>query len=80
MSVLLLTLWVAFYPLCVLLQLSKRREKREEAQKNLNAAEEAGDAENIERFTKRLVKVTPEHNRECQQLLALMGIPYVEVW
>lgn len=59
-------------------ELAKRKEKREEAQKNLNAAEEAGDTENVERFTKRLVKVTPEHNNECKQLLKLMGIPYIE--
>lgn len=25
------------------------------------------------------VKVTPQHNKECKELLALMGIPYVDV-
>ena len=38
-----------------------------------------GEAENVEKFTKRLVKVTREHNDECKQLLKLMGIPYVDV-
>lgn len=38
-----------------------------------------GDAENIEKFNRRLVKVTKQHNEECKQLLQLMGIPYVDV-
>ena len=38
-----------------------------------------GDAENIEKFNRRLVKVTKQHNEECKQLLKLMGIPYVDV-
>ena len=38
-----------------------------------------GDEENIDRFNRRLVKVTKEHNEECKQLLKLMGVPYVEV-
>ena len=33
----------------------------------------------MEKFQKRLVKVTKEHNDECKQLLKLMGIPYVDV-
>ena len=33
----------------------------------------------MEKFQKRLVKVTKEHNEECKQLLKLMGIPYVDV-
>ena len=39
----------------------------------------SGDTENVEKFTKRLVKVTKEHNEECKQLLKLMGIPYIDV-
>ena len=38
-----------------------------------------GNQENVEKFQKRLVKVTKEHNDECKQLLKLMGIPYVDV-
>ncbi|XP_067650796.1 flap endonuclease 1-like [Haliotis asinina] len=59
-------------------ELSKRAERREEAQKGLEKAEEAGDEENIDKFNRRLVKVTKQHNEECKQLLKLMGIPYVE--
>ncbi|XP_073232533.1 flap endonuclease 1-like [Porites lutea] len=59
-------------------ELAKRKERREEAQKGLAQAEEAGDAESMEKFSRRLVKVTPEHNAECKRLLKLMGIPYVD--
>jgi flap endonuclease-1 len=59
-------------------ELAKRKEKRDEAQKELEKAEEAGDNENVEKFSRRLVKVTREHNDECKKLLQLMGIPFVE--
>lgn len=59
-------------------ELEKRQERREEAQKSLEKAEEAGIAEDINKFSRRLVKVTREHNDECKRLLKLMGIPYVE--
>ncbi|XP_003705323.1 flap structure-specific endonuclease 1 [Megachile rotundata] len=59
-------------------ELAKRAEKRDEAQKLLQAAEEAGNAEDIEKFNRRLVKVTQVHADEAKQLLKLMGIPYVE--
>lgn len=59
-------------------ELAKRTERREEAQKQLTQAQEAGDAENIEKFSRRLVKVTPQHNKECKELLQLMGVPYLD--
>jgi len=59
-------------------ELAKRAERREEAQKALEKAEEAGAAEDVEKFSRRLVKVTKQHNEECKQLLKLMGIPYVD--
>lgn len=59
-------------------ELAKRTERREEAQKQLTQAEEAGDQENIEKFSRRLVKVTPQHNQECKELLTLMGVPYLD--
>lgn len=31
-----------------------------------------------EKFSRRLVKVTPQHNQECKQLLDLMGVPYID--
>ncbi|XP_062916203.1 flap endonuclease 1 [Mobula hypostoma] len=59
-------------------ELSKRSERRAEAEKQLANAQETGDTENIERFNKRLVKVTQQHNDECKRLLRLMGVPYIE--
>ncbi|XP_034256035.1 flap endonuclease 1-like isoform X1 [Thrips palmi] len=59
-------------------ELNKRAEKREEAQKSLQQAEEAGDTENIDKFNRRLVKVLPIHNEQCKNLLKLMGVPYID--
>lgn len=38
-----------------------------------------GTAEDMDRFSRRTVKVTREHNEECRKLLTLMGIPFVVV-
>nr|KAJ3420041.1 Elongation of fatty acids protein 2 [Polyrhizophydium stewartii] len=59
-------------------ELQKRGERRAEAQKEAEAAQDAGDVENFDRFSRRTVKVTKEQNEECRRLLRLMGIPYVE--
>ncbi|OAX41669.1 PIN domain-like protein [Rhizopogon vinicolor AM-OR11-026] len=57
--------------------LSKRYEKREEAKEEGEEAKETGTAEDIDRFSRRTVKVTKEHNEECRRLLKLMGIPVI---
>ncbi|XP_039438747.1 flap endonuclease 1 [Culex pipiens pallens] len=59
-------------------ELSKRAEKRDEAQKALDRATEAGATEDIEKFNRRLVKVTKQHSNEAKELLKLMGVPYVD--
>ncbi|CAF0756094.1 unnamed protein product [Brachionus calyciflorus] len=59
-------------------ELQKRQERRAEAQESLEKATEAGDAENVDKFSRRLVKVTKEHGDDCRKLLSLMGVPYVE--
>ncbi|KAF3836072.1 hypothetical protein F7725_028630 [Dissostichus mawsoni] len=59
-------------------ELEKRGERRAEAEKQLAQAQEMGEQENIDKFTRRLVKVTKHHNDECKKLLTLMGVPYVE--
>nr|AAH49413.1 Flap structure-specific endonuclease 1 [Danio rerio] len=59
-------------------ELEKRVERRAEAEKLLAQAQEAGEQENIDKFSKRLVKVTKQHNEECKKLLSLMGVPYIE--
>jgi flap endonuclease-1 len=60
-------------------ELSKRAERRADAQESLEKATDAGDAENVEKFTRRLVKVTKEHSNECKKLLELMGVPCIDV-
>ncbi|XP_017078139.1 flap endonuclease 1 [Drosophila eugracilis] len=59
-------------------ELAKRAERREEAEKALKAATDAGDDAEIEKFNRRLVRVTKEHAREAKELLSLMGVPYVD--
>lgn len=56
-----------------------RFSKRDDAHAELKAAQEKGDQEAIEKFSKRTVKVTREHVEDCKKLLTLMGVPYVEV-
>ncbi|KAF8120591.1 PIN domain-like protein, partial [Boletus edulis] len=59
--------------------LAKRFERREEAKADGEEAKETGTAEEVDKFTRRTVRVTREHNEECQKLLRLMGIPVVIV-
>ncbi|TPX45177.1 hypothetical protein SeLEV6574_g04024 [Synchytrium endobioticum] len=65
-------------PAAKLAELRKRGDKRQEAQKEMEKATEAGDTEGFDKFSRRTVKVTKEHNDECKRLLKLMGVPYVE--
>ncbi|XP_038077643.1 flap endonuclease 1-like [Patiria miniata] len=58
-------------------ELTKRKERRSEAEKELEKAKELGDSANVEKFERRLVRVTAQHNDECKDLLKLMGIPSV---
>jgi len=60
-------------------QLSKRFERREEAKEEGEEAKETGTAEDVDRFSRRTVKVTKVHNEECRRLLKLMGIPVIVV-
>ncbi|PWA01868.1 hypothetical protein BB558_002003 [Smittium angustum] len=59
-------------------RLAKRSDRRAATKESLKEAEEKGNQEEIQKFTRRLVKVTKEHNDDCKKLLRLMGIPVVE--
>lgn len=59
-------------------ELNKRAERREEAQKQFEKATEAGDEADMDKFSRRLVRVTKEHAAECKDLLKLMGVPYID--
>jgi hypothetical protein len=58
-------------------ELAKRFQRKSEAHAAEEEAKETGTAEDVEKFSRRTVRVTREHNAECQQLLKLMGIPYI---
>lgn len=59
-------------------ELAKRYSKRADATDGLNDALESGNKEDVEKFSKRTVKVTSQHNDDCKKLLKLMGVPVVE--
>ena len=58
-------------------ELARRYMRKQEANEGLEEAKETGTAEDVEKFSRRTVRVTKEHNAECQKLLKLMGIPYL---
>eukprot|EP00257_Ricinus_communis_P013019 XP_015570365.1 flap endonuclease 1 [Ricinus communis] len=58
--------------------LAKRYSRRADATEELAAAVETGNKEDIEKFSKRTVKVTKQHNEDCKRLLRLMGVPVIE--
>ncbi|TPX08150.1 uncharacterized protein E0L32_010217 [Thyridium curvatum] len=58
-------------------ELARRYMRKQEATEGLEEAKETGTAEDVEKFSRRTVRVTKEHNAECQRLLKLMGIPYI---
>lgn len=59
-------------------ELAKRYSKRADATEDLAQAMETGNKEDIEKFSKRTVKVTKQHNEDCKRLLKLMGVPVIE--
>ncbi|KAH1329460.1 Elongation of fatty acids protein 2 [Aspergillus fumigatus] len=59
-------------------ELAKRTARKAEATEAHEEAKETGTAEDVEKFSRRTVRVTREHNAECKKLLKLMGIPYID--
>ncbi|XP_076933638.1 flap endonuclease 1-like [Bidens hawaiensis] len=59
-------------------ELAKRYSRREDATAGLDEAIKSGNKEDIEKFSKRTVKVTRQHNEDCKKLLRLMGVPVIE--
>ena len=58
-------------------ELAKRKENREKAAEDLKKAEEADNKEDIDKYNRRLVRVSKQENDDCKQLLTLMGVPIV---
>lgn len=59
-------------------ELAKRSARKHEATEAHEEAKETGTAEDVEKFSRRTVRVTREHNAECKKLMKLMGIPYID--
>lgn len=59
-------------------ELAKRVARKSVAEAGLAEAKESGNAEEVEKFARRSVRVTREQNEDCKTLLKLMGIPFVE--
>ncbi|KAI7975014.1 hypothetical protein EIK77_006670 [Talaromyces pinophilus] len=59
-------------------ELAKRSARKREALEAHEEAKETGTAEDMEKFSRRTVRVTREHNEECKKLLKLMGVPYID--
>ncbi|KAI9845680.1 MAG: Elongation of fatty acids protein 2 [Thelocarpon superellum] len=59
-------------------ELAKRFQRKTEATEAHEEAKETGTAEEVEKFSRRTVRVTREHNAECKKLLKLMGVPYID--
>lgn len=58
-------------------ELAKRLARRAKAQAELEEAKAKEQVEDMDRFARRLVKVTRHHNEDCQELLRLMGVPVI---
>ena len=58
-------------------ELAKRVQRKSEAHEAHEEAKETGTAEDVEKFSRRTVRVTREHNEEAKRLLRLMGVPYL---
>lgn len=59
-------------------ELMKRAAVKKAAREEMKKAEEAGDAEAVEKFARRINHITPEMTEACKKLVRLMGIPCVE--
>lgn len=52
--------------------------KRAAAETAIETAKENGDIAALDKFNRRTVKVTRQHNEDCQKLLKLMGVPFIQ--
>lgn len=59
-------------------ELAKRAAARVKATAELELATEEGNIEDMERFSKRIVKMDQTHIEDCKKLLRLMGMPVVD--
>ncbi|KAM0681806.1 Elongation of fatty acids protein 2 [Glugoides intestinalis] len=60
------------------IELQKRSERRQKAEKEMESAKLDNDQEEAEKHKKRTVKVEETHVNDSKKLLKLMGIPFVD--
>jgi len=58
-------------------ELDKRMAKRADAETALEKAKEEGNEEEVDKQSRRLVKVGKSHVDDCKKLLKFMGVPFV---
>jgi len=58
-------------------ELDKRMAKRADSEAALEKAKEEGNEEEVDKQSRRLVKVSKEHVQDCKNLLKFMGVPFV---
>lgn len=58
---------------------ARREKRREDARFGLENAIKFQNHDDIEKFTKRLIRVDKQQVDDCIELLKLMGVPYLEV-
>jgi flap endonuclease-1 len=59
-------------------EIAKRNMRREDGANKLKEATEAGDVDDMNKFSKRTLRVTRQHAQDCKTLLKLMGIPTLD--
>ena len=59
-------------------EIAKRNERRAEGAARLKEAEQLHDVDDINKFSKRTLRVTRKHADDCRTLLRLMGIPTLD--
>jgi len=59
-------------------ELDKRKELKQNAEEEKDAAMEAGDWEKAKQMAGRSIKITPEMMSDAKKMLKLMGCPVIE--
>lgn len=59
-------------------ELAKRAEAKKSAEEAVKKATEEGNLEMVEKFSRRVNRVTPQMMASCKRLIRLMGVPVVE--
>ena len=59
-------------------EIAKRNARREEGANKLKEAEDLGMVDDMNKFSKRTLRVTKQHAEDCKTLLKLMGVPTLD--